>query len=205
MYSQNNEEKIILDYFNTSQKFELGTRGTFLDCGANDGITLSNTRALVELGWRGVLVEPSPKAYAQLKENCKNFPGVYTYPYALGITNDKVKMWDSGTHLNKDDHGLLSTLSESDYDKWKAFTKYEVIEVDCFRWKTFLNRLTIKVFDFISIDIEGMDYAVLEQIDLRNTSCVCVEWNGKDKAKFVALMVGFNLIHENNENLIFAR
>jgi hypothetical protein len=37
MYSQNNEEQLILDYFGPVFK------GTCLDLGANDGETLSNT------------------------------------------------------------------------------------------------------------------------------------------------------------------
>ena len=198
-YSQNNEQQIILDYFKDKV-------GSFLDAGANDGKTFSNTRALVELGWRGVLIEPSPKAYASLKENCKGFP-VYTYPYALGTTNDMVKMWDSETHLNKGDHGLLSTMSEDDYNKWKGSTKFNEIEVKCFRWKTFLNRLKIKEFDFISVDCEGQDYNILSQIDLRSTSLVCVEHNGdpNKKLEFDKLMIGFRLLYTSSENLIYGR
>lgn len=198
MYSQNQEEKFILDYFKDF-------KGTFLDIGANDGITLSNSRALVELGWRGVLVEPSPKAYAQLKENCKKFEGIYTYPYALGDSNDMVKFHDSGTHLNKGDHGLLSTITEEDFNKWRGITKFEEIEVECFRWKTFLNRLTIKAFDFISIDTEGYDMTIIKQIDLTGVKLICLEWNGKQKAEFSEICRGFRLIYESAENLIFAR
>ena len=39
MYSQNNEEQIILEYFKDF-------KGNLLDIGANDGVTLSNTRKL---------------------------------------------------------------------------------------------------------------------------------------------------------------
>ena len=39
-YSQNNEQDIILQYFGNR-------KGFFLDIGANDGITLSNTYALL--------------------------------------------------------------------------------------------------------------------------------------------------------------
>ena len=82
-YSQNNEEEVILNYFD-------GKIGTFLDVGANDGVTLSNTRALAERGWRGVLIEPSPKAFALLKENYKGKDGFYFYPFALGETNGEI-------------------------------------------------------------------------------------------------------------------
>lgn len=59
-YSQNNEQEFILDFFAGK------TDGTFLDIGAGDGWNDSNTRALWELGWNGVFVEPNTVAFAQL-------------------------------------------------------------------------------------------------------------------------------------------
>lgn len=199
MYSQNREEEVILGYFQDS--------GTFLDIGANDGKTFSNTFALAERGWRGVLIEPSPKAFALLKENYKGMSGFYFYPFALGETNGEIKFMDSGSHLGKNDHGLLSTATEADYNKWKGSTHFEDITVKCFRYKTFLNRVKFKEFDFISIDAEGFDLCILEQIDLRHTKMVCVEWNGFEgrKASFESLMPGFRIIYTSGENLIFAR
>jgi len=82
MYSQNKEEEVILKYFN-------GQTGSFLDCGSNDGVTFSNTRALAERGWKGVLIEPSPKAYAKLKELYNGHKGFYLYPFAIGNKNGK--------------------------------------------------------------------------------------------------------------------
>jgi hypothetical protein len=59
-YSQHGEQEVILKYF-------AGTQGTFLDIGANDGVTFSNTYALQLMGWRGVLVDASPVAAARLR------------------------------------------------------------------------------------------------------------------------------------------
>ena len=64
MYSQGGEEKVIVEYFD-------GYRGTFLDIGAFDGKTFSNTKRLSDLGWRGVLVEPAPKPFFALIETHK--------------------------------------------------------------------------------------------------------------------------------------
>lgn len=200
MFSQSLEEQYILEYFN-------GKIGTFIDIGANDGKTFSNTLQLVGLGWRGVFVEPSPKAFELMEEFHKELTGVYHYNFALGETNGRVKMWDSGTHLGKDDHGLLSTMNAEDYNKWRGSTQFTEIEVQCFRWKTFLNRLKIKEFDFISMDCEGNEIAILKQMDLRSTSCACLEWNSKPevKAEFDKLMIGFKIIYTSAENLIYAR
>lgn len=208
MYSQNSEEQYIIEYFN-------GKVGTFIDIGANDGKTFSNTFALANLGWKGCLVEPSPKAFHQLKQTyftlmkevLKSNDGFYFYNFALGETNGLVKMWDSGTHLGKDDHGLLSTMNAEDYNKWRGSTQFTEIEAQCFRWKTFLNRLKLKEFDFISMDCEGNEIAILKQMDLRSTSCACLEWNSKPevKAEFDKLMIGFKIIYTSSENIIYAR
>ena len=63
MYSQNNEEQTILQYFG------LQPTGRFLDIGCHDGIHLSNTRALADKGWSGVLVDPSPISFTRLMDN----------------------------------------------------------------------------------------------------------------------------------------
>jgi len=67
MYSQNNEEQIILNYLGDST-------GHFLDIGAFDGITFSNTYELVKRGWTGVMVEASPRTFIKLATH--NLPNV---------------------------------------------------------------------------------------------------------------------------------
>lgn len=59
-YSQNDEQDFILKFFEGKKD------GHFLDIGAGDGFNDSNTRALWELGWSGVFVEPNQVAFAQL-------------------------------------------------------------------------------------------------------------------------------------------
>lgn len=60
-YSQWGEQAAILQFF------EGRPPAAFLDIGAADGITESNTYALHELGWRGVYVEPDPDQFAKLR------------------------------------------------------------------------------------------------------------------------------------------
>jgi len=40
--------------------------GYFVDIGAFDGITISNTYALEKIGWKGICVEPVPEIYERL-------------------------------------------------------------------------------------------------------------------------------------------
>lgn len=199
-YSQNQEQEHILKYFGDF-------KGTFLDVGANDGQTLSNTRALTELGWSGVLVEPAPIAYAKLKQLYSGNKGIYTYNCAIGDHNGNGTLFDSGTLLKSGDTSLVSTLVEEEKKRFQSVLSYTPIEVQVYRWKTFLNRLTIKKFDFVTIDAEGFDLSILEQMDISDVKLLCIEFNGHEtlKARFTEIMQGFKIIYTSAENILFAR
>lgn len=201
MYSQNKEQEVIVNYFKDF-------KGTFLSIGENDGQTLSNTRGLAELGWCGVMVEPSPKAFHKLKQlyDIEKKGCFYLYNFAIGTHNGVMKFFDSGTHLNQGDVGLLSTADESELKRFPG-TQYDEIEVKVFRLKTALNRFTIKKFDFVSIDAEGFDLEILKQMDLSDVKCLCIEWNSNQNLKFEydKIMIGFKLLYTSGENLIYVR
>ncbi len=195
MYSQNNEETFILNHFKDS-------KGTFLDLGAYDGIDLSNTRALVELGWKGICVEPNPDIFQRLCDNLNEYPNVYPYQLAIGTDNKKVVMQMNDTYY--------STIKQSEVDRWKGNFKFKAQQVQMVDFISFMKYSKYKTFDFISIDCEGVDYEILEQINLDEVKCkmVCVETNGKETQKYIdyiSRFANFKVIHLNAENLIMAR
>lgn len=200
-FSQSDEDFIISEYFASKP------HGTFIDIGSNDGITFSNTRLMALKGWRGVLVEPSPKAYEKLVELYKGFKGFYTYNVALSNHNGQAILHESGPLCSAKDIGLVSTFHQHEIDRFKSSVSYEAVTVKCFKWKTFLNRLSIKQFDLISIDVEGEELSILPDMDLTQTSMVVIEWNSKPelKAEYEKYLAGFRLIYTSAENLIYAR
>lgn len=200
MYSQNKEEEIIKDYFN-------GKPGIFCSLGENDGETFSNVRALALNGWKGVMVEPSPKAFEKLSYLYKDHKGFYLYQFAISNHNGKDILQESGNLCSASDIGLVSTFNQSEMSRFKNTVTYTPVEVRTYKWKTFLNRLKYKEFDFISIDIEGHELNVLPDIDLSKTSCICLEWNLKPELKqeYEKYLNGFNLIYTSSENLIYVR
>src|SRR5688500_5079046 len=119
-HSQNLEQDYILEYFK-------GKIGTFADVGANDGVTLSNTRALSELGWRGIFVEPSPKAFERLKRNYEGLKGFYFYNVALGDHNRNAILQESSSLLSSSDIGLVSTFEASEMQRFKSICTYEAV------------------------------------------------------------------------------
>lgn len=203
MFSQSQEETYILDYFKDTEK------GTFLSVGENDGETFSNVRALALKGWSGVMVEPAPKAFEKLKSLYNGQKGFYLYPFAISSRNGTAPLEVSGSLCSPSDTGLVSTFHQHEKDRFKRTVQYETVEVQAYRWKTFYNRLTIKTFSFVSIDAEGSDLTILEQMDLDalKVQCICIEWNGNEflKHQYEQSLSGFKLIYTSGENLIYAR
>lgn len=203
MYSQNDEEEILLKHLGSSN-------GTLLDIGANDGMTLSNSLALIERGWSAVLVEPAKTPFLKLSELHKNNPRVELVNLAIATQNGEMKFYSSGTHLNTGDTDLLSTLCESELSRWAEtddkFTESVVNAVD---FKTFLANSNFKKFDLILIDAEGLDYDILTQINLDEVCCsmLVVETNNKDEEKYIEYCSTFNFkpIHKTYQNLIFIK
>lgn len=198
MYSQNNEEKIVLDYFKNH-------KGTFLDIGANDGITLSNTHRLALSGWSGVCVEPSPTSFGQLSRLYKDNQNIQCIPFAISNSPGKCKFYESNEHLGKGDYSLLSTLVKSEIDRWKGTQIFTEIEVEAITVDRLLEISRIKHFDFISIDCEGLDYEILKALTpyITKTRMICVEWNSLDLVKYTTLLPNYKLYSKNHENLIF--
>lgn len=205
MYSQREEETVILDYFK-------GFTGTLLDLGANNGIIFSNSRALIEKGWFGCLVEPCQITFTELMINnvktktwCRNV--------AIGNFNGHADFYESGSLINGHDHSLVSTLKVQETERWKTVNapdqkpvEYKKTKVHVVDWKTFLRSCPHKQFDFITIDIEGMELEVLKQMNLNDLGCklICVEYNNKNQEEFDSL-IPMPLIYKNKTNLIYAQ
>jgi len=209
-YGQNLEDKTISELINS--KYGNDFVGNILDIGANDGITLSNSRYFYERGWVAYLIEAGRNPFNALMSNTLKFDNVFCYNVALGNENKSLTFFESSNLLNQFDKGLVSSLIPEETTKWRnAGITYESYEVQCFNWDYFLknNGLENEKFDIISIDIEGMDYEVLSQMNLDELGCkvLCVEFNGLEMDKYVNFVSKFNmhLVHKNPENLIFLK
>ena len=196
MYSQNDEEKWIMDFYGSFV-------GKFLDIGAHNGIELSNTRRLVELGWNGVCIEPSPTVFAQLLRLYERTPTVAAVNCAIDIES-KVKLFLDN------DGGYVSTLLRE--HQIKMSTQHG----SCYRGM-YLKTATINDildtfgvnFNFINIDIEGMDYEILKTIpigSMKSLHMICMEQcNTQQVLLDYVSQYGFTKLIETRENLIVVR
>lgn len=202
-YSQNAEDLFVLNYFK-------GFKGTLLEIGANDGRTLSNSLLLIENGWEAHLIEPG-KVYSQLEALHKEDSKVRTYNFGLGDFDGDMMFWESGPHIPGGlDTGLVSTSNLADVNKWKAAgVKFEPSSIEIVSFKNWHKYIGYWPLEFISIDCEGSDWSILQQIDLEAVGCKCliIEWNGDPElsTKFTNYCAGYKLAHINSENLVFCK
>lgn len=147
--------------------------GFFMEIGANDGFTFSNTVYLEnEFGWSGMLVEANQKYMASLAKR-KNSIIVNK---AVSFQRGEAEFIDAGLY-----GGLKSCLDETSHQQ---FTKDATcIKVACMCLQEILDHAAAPTsIDFISIDVEGGELPIVEQMVTvnRRFRCGCIEYNGRD-------------------------
>ena len=200
-YSQNNEQQVILDYFGNKV-------GRLLEIGSNDGETLSNSRALILNGWSADLVEPAPTPLEKLKKLYEGNQDINIIDSAICDYTGIMSFYSSGNHLGKGDTDLVSTLSLADKQKWEHTTTWKEITINTLKWDDFIKKQGYPHYDFISIDAEGYDLKILEQMDLLDLGCsmICCEHNGTilNEITKICTKFGMKQMLLNAENVIFA-
>ncbi len=157
-------------------------KGYFVEIGANDGFTLSNTQYLEEhFKWKGLLIEPNQK----YQKSLKNRYGSIVVSKAISNEEGSANFLDAGLY-----GGLEASMKDTHKDHTNCATK---ITVNCSTLNNILNDVDApRNIDFISIDVEGGELAILEQIpglDYR-FKCGCIEHNHRkdDYNKMVKLL-----------------
>ena len=103
-----NLDKQLLKYLNYKNGF-------YIDCGANDGVNQSTTWYFEKyLKWHGILIEPVPEVYNELKKNRSNHN--YFYNCAL-ISKKNNKKYLNFNFNNTDSLTAKNTLTTSPLKK----------------------------------------------------------------------------------------
>lgn len=136
--------------------------GVFFEAGAHDGLFQSNTKILEDLGWSGVLVEPSVDAYNLCKLNRK----CVVENYAL-VSFDYKDEFIYGT-FNSTPRSAVSNQDNYYAKKVKAKTLNSI-----------LLENNITHVDFLSLDVEGYELEALKGVnfDLINFNFLLIEVN----------------------------
>jgi FkbM family methyltransferase len=149
------------------QKY-LPTQGFFIEVGANDGFSESNTYYLERWkGWTGILIEPIPELY---RECVLERPNSKVFNCAL-VSADY-----PDTHV-KMSYGHLMSLVKGSFQypyveaghltkaqEFFGVTPYEV-EVPARTLTSILDELKVTEIEFFSLDVEGYELNVLKGLD----------------------------------------
>ncbi len=166
-FSQHGEDVFLAKYFASQPK------GFYVDIGSSHPFRISNTYSLYRRGWSGIAVDAIP---------------TFAWLYRLWRPRDVFVNVGIGADAGRMIYNELtpSVLSSFDEGYVKRFVEsgeaaiHRRYEVDVITPNTLLERYcSDRKIDFLSIDVEGFDYAILSAINFTRfrPSLISVEFN----------------------------
>lgn len=196
-YSQNGEDLIIDKWLDENYNGAV----SFLDLGAFNGITLSNTYSLLEReNVSGVYYEPDHRIYKDLVTNIGFHDHIRFHNEGVGLKGGVFKWHDS----NGD---MVGSINEEHAKKWsKAISFSTHSTVDIIDVPTLLERHGDN-FIFINVDVEGDSANLFLEMFPKYPNCLiwCVEHD--DRLNEIKAVIGadYEILEINGENIILAK
>jgi FkbM family methyltransferase len=169
-YSQTGEDLIVDFVFkHILQKKDF----TYFDVGAHHPFYLSNTALFYKSGMKGVCIEPDPLLHEEIskarsRDVCLNI--------GVGFTIDETATEDLDFYIMS--ARTLNTFSREEAERLDSEGLYKILEQKKIP-VVHLHRLFKEYFvpDFLSIDVEGIDFEILKSIDFQKyrPKVVCIE------------------------------
>ena len=142
---------------NVIQIYKEKQNGYFIEIGAVDGISLSNTYLLeTKYNWRGICVEPNPETFEKLKINR---PQSHCCDNAIFSETGLTVQFDIANTCN-----LLSGISTYiDCHKNTVNSNKTTIQVTTLSFNDLLEKYNAPTFiEYLSLDTEGTEYEILK-------------------------------------------
>ena len=166
---QHGEDRILKYVFQNQDE------GIVVDIGAADGFMNSNSAVLLRRpGWKGILVEPESIQFKKLHSMYEDRPGVVTFNCAIGLHEGEKEM-----HTCLQVSTFLDDIKKSAEDMHDVIFSTEHIHMQSLT--TLLDKCKIiEEIDFLTIDVEGMNYEVWRSLNKEKYApkLVCIEGKG---------------------------
>lgn len=154
------------------EKFVDYDDGYFVELGANDGVTQSNSLYFEKYrNWRGLLVEPAPQNYLKCRQNRSSRDSIYCAA-CVSFDYDKDFVRIAYSNLMSTSVGLESDIQDP-HAHAQLGARFLGNNETVFEFDTVartLNSLLLdagapRLIDFLSLDVEGAELEVLKGID----------------------------------------
>ena len=193
--SENNQEFFVLDTVHYKKN------GYFIDIGAADGITASNTFILEKwYNWFGICVDPNP-VFLQSLFNCRNsaVSTLCVHAESGKVLPFKFFNDDKGFFGWNFRSGLKEHVSSINDDIDKSFSTINVFSISLNDLLKLYN--APKNIDYLSLDVEGSEYAILSTFDFDeyDIKCITVEHcftEQRDKIYQLLSKNGYSRVYE---------
>jgi len=188
-YSQNGQDRAVVELFDGAKNLR------FVELGAGNGRDLSNTLLLEEIyGWTGLLVEANPLLFQALRINRPD--AISSNALLWSEEGKKLKFWLRDGWMSRIvENSEVTNPPESRKryrERQKAETTGQVLEMETDTLYNVLNRIhnyrsvaQEMVIDFMSVDLEGAEEAVLQDFPFKDflVRCLCIERPSENLAK----------------------
>jgi FkbM family methyltransferase len=141
------------------------TTGYFVEVGAYDGVSLSNSYFFEAIGWTGLLVEAHPDLYSR----CRNArPGSRVVHAALGKAGADGSVAFHAVSGGQGIDSLSYTVTDDEHTRRivREGGSARIVEVPLTSLDALLGVDPPTTIDFVSVDVEGAEMDVLQGLDL---------------------------------------
>lgn len=202
-YSQSGQDAFVISRLKNKRN------GVFVDIGANDGISLSNTYYLEkELEWTGICFEPIPDIFQKLDRNRS------CIKIMAGVSD--VEKTEKFTFVDGPSH-MLSGMSKEYDERHKQRIQKEInqlggsikeVEVSCLVLNNILEEHKFYDIDYLSIDTEGNEFKIIKTIDFDkfNIKIMTIEnnYNNVEQTNYI-LSKGYFLMGRLEADEVFVK
>jgi FkbM family methyltransferase len=156
----------------------------YIDVGANDGLIVSNTAYFdLNLGWKGICIEPHPRAYSQL---VKNRPNSKNLNICISDEEGEVDFCAVNGYaemlsgIEKCYHPEHIKRIQSEIERHGGNKK--LIKIISKPLKQVFYENKVKKVDYLSIDTEGSEMDILRSIDFDSVSIKVISTENSSKS-----------------------
>ncbi len=186
--------------------------GTFLDIGAHDGVTFSNTYFFEKFRrWSGVCVEPLPDMFEKLQKNRR----AQSLNVAISNKSGKLKFLQvTGPGNAEMFSGLVDKYEKKHLDRVHREIKErkgkgKVITVQSMLIQDVISNANLTHIDYCNIDTEGGELEILKTIDFEKIriDCFTVEDIFGKNTKLLQFMKskGYRMVKRLDVDVVFVR